>query len=195
MLPNVADISAKGMLVLPDDHFKGGFEVERRFQVDDFAGIRDRLGQNDAAASMIGNSETDFFFDLPDGRLAQNNRFQALRHMKPPDRVIWISKGPGKDQCLATEFAEFDNSVTLLNAIGFVETAQISKKNDIYFLDEFHVKLDDVDGLGKFVELAIATDDENQLPMLRARTERMVERLGLQNLAEETSSYRELLLD
>ncbi|MCP4318905.1 MAG: class IV adenylate cyclase [Hyphomicrobiales bacterium] len=195
MQTDVADLSAKGMLVHPGDHFKGRFEVERKFRLDDLADVRNKLNQNGATAFTLGNSETDFFFDLPDGRLASNNQFQTLRHMMPSDRILWISKGPAEDECVAMDLAEFDKAAAMLGSLGFVETMRISKKRDIYFIEEFHVTLDEVDGLGKFVELAVMTDDPNALSALRTKIQHMAERLGLLSLVEEMRSYRQMLTE
>jgi adenylate cyclase class 2 len=187
------ELAAKGMLVDPGSHFDGRFEVERKFHADDLESVRKRLIQNDATAFTLGNSETDVFFDLPDRRLAKNDQFQTLRRMSPSDRVLWISKGPAKDECVAMDLADYDKAEAMLKSLGFVETMRISKKRDIYFVDDFHVTLDDVDGLGIFVELAVMTDDQGELSALRGRLQQMAERLDLLHLTEETRSYRQML--
>ena len=87
-----SQLAAKGMLVDPGDHFKGNFEVERKFRVADLPSIRKMLSQLGAVGFTIGNSEIDIFFDLTDERLAKNNQYQVLRHMQPSGRVLWISK-------------------------------------------------------------------------------------------------------
>lgn len=187
------NLATKGMLADPGEHFKGRFEVERKFRVDDIAAIQTRLDQIGAIAFTVGNSETDVFFDMPDGRLETNNQFHTLRHMLPSDRVLWISKGPAKDECVAMDLSDFDKATQMLLSLGFVEQRQISKKRDIYFVDQFHVTLDDVAGLGTFVELAIMTDDETALPRLRNEVEQAAELLGLLQFPEENGSYRQML--
>lgn len=193
MQRNGSDLSTKGMLADPGDHFKGRFEVERKFRVDDLAVVRERLTHSGAIPFTIGNFETDVFFDLADGRLEANNQFHTLRHMLPSGRVLWISKGPAKDECVAMDLSDYDKAVAMLTSLGFRELRRISKKRDIYFIDEFHVTLDDVTGLGTFVELAVMTDDEDALPALRDKTQEAAERLGLSGFIEEESSYRKML--
>ena len=188
-----AILARKGMLVDPGDHFKGRYEVERKFRVDDLENIRSRLLDQGAVGFSIGNSETDSFFDLKDKRLAENNQFQILRQMSPSGRVLWISKGPGRDECVAMDLSDFDKARSMLLSLGYKETLQIRKQRDIYFIDEFHATLDQVAELGTFVELAVMSDNKSELPALRKRVQDMANQLGLQEYTEETSSYRQML--
>lgn len=186
-------LETKGMLCDPGDHFKGRFEVERKFRVADIASVRERLEELSAIPFTLGNAETDVFLDLPDGRLEANGQFHTLRRMQPSERVLWISKGPAKDECVAMDLANFDKALAMLKSLGFIEKRQIHKRRDIYFIDKFHVTLDHVEGLGSFVELAIMTDDEDLLPTLRDEVQQTAAVLKLTSYPEEHLSYRELL--
>lgn len=190
-----SELAAKGMLVDPGDHFKGRYEVERKFRVDDLESIRENLCALGAVGFTIGNAETDVFFDLPDGRLASNGQSQVLRHMRPSGRVLWISKGPGSDACTAMDLTDHAKATAMLLSLGFVEINRIDKKRDIYFIDTFHATLDIVDGLGTFVELAVMTDRPDTLPALRRGVDAMARKLGLQYTMEETRSYRQMMFD
>lgn len=183
------------MLVDPGDHFKGRYEVERKFRVDDLETVRATLCALGAVGFTIGNSESDSFFDLPDGRLAANGQYQVLRHMRPSERVLWISKGPGPDECIAMDLTDSAQATAMLLSLGFVETNRIDKKRDIYFIDTFHATLDIVSGLGTYVELAIMTDNREDLPALRRDIDKMAEKLGLLDAMEETRSYRQMLFE
>ena len=193
MEQGAASLETKGMLCDPGVHFVGRFEVERKFRVVDLDQVRDRLKRLAATPFTIGNVETDVFLDLPDGRLETNGQFQTLRHMQPSGRVLWISKGPARDECVAMDLADYDKALAMLKSLGFEEKRQIQKRRDIYFFDKFHVTLDHVEDLGSFVELAIMTDDQNALPALRQDVQRAAETLGLLSYPEETQSYRDLL--
>ncbi len=181
------------MLVDPGDHFKGAYEVERKFHVEELESIRANLHTLGAIAFTIGNSESDLFFDLPDGLLAANDQTQVLRHMRPSGRVLWISKGPGPDKCVAMDLTDHDKAAAMLQSLGFVETGRIDKQRDIYFIDTLHATLDTVAGLGTFVELAVMTDDRDELPALRRDVDAMAARLRLADEAEERRSYRWML--
>ena len=186
-------LARKGMLVDPGNHFKGRYEVERKFRVDDLEIIRTKLIDQGAIGFTIGNSETDTFFDLKDNSLAKNNQFQILRQMSPSERVLWISKGPSPDECVAMDLSDFDKARSMLLSLDYNETLQIRKQRDIYFIDEFHATLDHVAELGTFVELAVMSDVKSELPALRTRVDDMAKRLALHEFAEETRSYRQLL--
>lgn len=195
MTEAASHLAAKGMLVDPGDHFKGRYEVERKFRVDDLESIRAKICALGAVGFTIGNAETDIFFDLTDGRLASNGQTQVLRHMRPSGRVLWISKGPGSDACTAMDLTDNAQATAMLLSLGFVEINRIDKKRDIYFIDTFHATLDVVDGLGTYVELAVMTDHTDTLPALRRGVDAMARKLGLQDTMEETRSYRQMMFE
>lgn len=194
MPTDTENLARRGMLTDPGDHFKGRFEVERKYRVPDLSAIRAKIHALGALAFTIGNHERDIFFDHPDRRLERNNQHQSLRQMKPSGRVLWISKGPGPDECVAMDLSEIDKASEMLRSIGFEEVMTLSKDRDIYFLgDDVHVTLDDVAGLGTFVELAAMTDDEAQLEHFSQVICKTASRLGLGSNELETQSYRAML--
>lgn len=83
MSNDAASLASRGMLVDPGDHFKGRFEVERKYRVDDLSSIRVKLEELGAVAFTLGNREHDILFDHPDRRLERNNQHQSLRAMTP----------------------------------------------------------------------------------------------------------------
>ncbi len=193
MQQNASSLETKGMLTDPGNHFKGRFEVERKFKVDDIPSVLERLKEMAAIPFTLGNTETDIFLDLADARLEANNQFHTLRHMQPSDRVLWISKGPAKDECIAMDLSNFDKALSMLKSLGFEEKWKIRKRRDIYFVDAFHVTLDHIDGLGSFVEIAVMTDEESALPALRDDVQDAADQLGLLKFPEVNLSYRQLL--
>lgn len=194
MSNDAASLASRGMLVDPGDHFKGHFEVERKYRVDDLSCIRVKLEELGAVAFTLGNRERDIFFDHPDRRLECNNQHQSLRAMTPSGRVLWISKGPGPDECIAMDLSDLDKASKMLVSIGFVEVMTLSKDRDIYFLGEdLHVTLDHVAGLGFFVELAGMTDDQAQLGHLGEKVRQAASSLGLGRDQLQDQSYRTML--
>ena len=91
------------------------------------------------------------------------------------------------------DLANYEKAIAMLNSLGFVETQRIDKKRDIYFVDAFHVTLDKVPGLGLFVELAIMSDNEDELAAHRNGVQQLAESLGLLDGFEESRSYRQML--
>ena len=74
-------LAAKGMLADPGDHFKGRFEVERKYAVSEPAEIRARLESLGAVPFTLANSEMDIFLDWPDGQLAAAGKQQVVEHI------------------------------------------------------------------------------------------------------------------
>ncbi|WP_258570762.1 class IV adenylate cyclase [Flavimaribacter sediminis] len=186
-------LANRGMLVDPGDHFVGKFEVERKFAVDDLTATRERLRALEAVAFTLGNRETDVFLDTADRRLSKNGQQQVVRLMEPSQRVLWISKGPGADACVAMDLEGFDKALVILMSLGFEETGRLVKDRDIYFVGDFHVTLDRVPNLGSFVELAVMTDDEASLSFWASRIDAFAEKLQLRQSALQTRSYRSML--
>lgn len=192
---NTSALARKGMLADPGDHFKGRYEVERKYAVPDRAEITARLEARDAIAFTLGNRETDIFLDWPDGRLAAAGKQQVLRLMQPSERVLWFVKGPAPDECIATDLEDFSKARAMLAALGCVETDRVEKQRDIFFLGDFHITLDRVPGLGDFVELAVMTDDEQSLPGWADKIEQLAATLDLLPERLQTRSYRAMLAD
>lgn len=183
----------KGMLCDPGDHFKGRYEVERKYRVEALEGVRADLASRGAAAFTLGNRETDIFLDMPDRRLAGAGQQQVLRVMQPSGRVLWICKGPGADRCVAMDLDDPDKALEMLTALGFEETGRLTKARDIYFLGDFHITLDHLEGLGSFVEVAVMTDDAESLADWTERVEAFALDLGLYPVSIENRSYRTMM--
>ncbi|MEM9795479.1 MAG: class IV adenylate cyclase [Pseudomonadota bacterium] len=181
------------MLTDPGDHFSGRYEVERKLKVDDLSAMRERLDALGAVPFVLGNTETDIFLDLEDGRIAQAGKSHVLRKMRPSGRVLWIVKGPGPDECIAMDLPDGTKAVAMLSALGFRERSRLTKARDIFFVGDCHVTLDHVESLGAFVEVAAMTDDRDALGDLAARVADVIAQLGLGGHAPVEHSYLEML--
>jgi adenylate cyclase class 2 len=184
------DLQTKGMLCDPGDHFTGIYEVERKYAVADLEVIRSQLEARGAAPFTLGNTEQDIFYDLADSRLANNNQQHVLRVMRPSGRALWISKGPGPDKCISMDLADADQANAMILSLGFEEVERLEKKRDIYFLDKFHLTLDELPGLGCFVELAIMTNDADKLAQYEQEIGELADSFNLSSDALQTQSYR-----
>ncbi len=188
-----SDLTTKGMLCDPGDHFTGRFEVERKYKVPDLAVIRARLDAASAKPFMRDNVETDFFYDTPDGALSAAGKQLVLRAMEPSGRVLWFVKGPSADECVSTDLPDLAAAQQLLASLGYGETDRLSKARDMYFLEDFHVTLDLVSPFGAFVEVAVMTDDADTLKNWAIKVEAMAETLDLTADMLVTQSYREMM--
>ena len=179
------------------------FEVEQKFRVEDTTAVESRLRELGARSGGV-IEQVDRYFNHPARDFAQTDEALRLRQVgdanfityKGPKldpttktrREIELSLPPGPDE--SGRFAE------LLTALGFRPVAEVRKTRGLMHVDwhghTVEVALDDVAGLGRFVELELAAD-ENELAAAQACISSLAAALGLQQ--SERRSYLELLLD
>ncbi|MCK6484994.1 MAG: class IV adenylate cyclase [Phycisphaerae bacterium] len=116
--------------------------------------------------------EVDRFFDRPDGALRRERRGLRLRERRrlqqatadqtasaDSNRVTLTYKGPPQAgpyksrEEIETGVAEATAAAALLNALGFHETLMVQKQRERWRWGDCAVELDDVVGLGRFVEI------------------------------------------
>ena len=177
-------------------------EVEMKFPVADFAPLERRLA--DWGCRMDAPlHEIDSYFNAPDRDFGQTDEALRLRRIGAANRVTY--KGPKRDAQTKTRteieipLAEGDEIAAgftrLLQHLGYRAVRQVKKRRRVCHLerDGFNVEvcLDEVDGLGRFVELEIQAAEE-RLDDARALVLRCAADLGLSR--SERRSYLELLL-
>jgi adenylate cyclase class 2 len=177
-------------------------EVEMKFPSADFANVEKRLAEWGAHPDAP-LEEVDQYFNAPDRDFAQTDEALRLRRIGLANRVTY--KGPkrstrGKTRAeievplsdgddVAADFAQ------LLTNLGYRPVAVVHKRRRIYHLQRdgfaLEVCLDDLEGLGRFVEIEIQAPEERehdaQLVLLALAGD-----LGL--TTDERRSYLELLL-
>jgi adenylate cyclase, class 2 len=178
------------------------YEVEQKFPLADSAAV---LGQLAAlGAKAAGQCEqVDCYFNHPSRDFAQTD--EALRIRQVDGRSLITYKGPKIDQetktrheielPLATGATAGDDFAQLLLALGFVSVAKVHKHRRTLDLDwqghEVEVALDDVTGVGHFVELEISATAATLDAARRALVDLAAHlKLG----ASERRSYLELQL-
>ena len=178
------------------------YEVERKYRISDATALVEcvrGLGGNFGQAEL----QVDTYYSHPCRDFAQSD--EALRIRRVGDKAFITYKGPKLDAESKTRREielELSGDVkgvldhaALLEALGFRTVAKVTKKRqtaEIVWNDhEVEVALDEVDEVGKFVELETAADDNN-LDDARSCLASLAERFGLQD--SERRSYLELLL-
>lgn len=121
---------------------------------------------------------------------------EALRLRKREDAAELTYKGPRihADGAKAREeiTLKTDNPLTMqriVERLGFKESYVLRKTRTSYLLDKLRVDIDDVEGLGEFVELEVLTESPERSKQLLelARAE-----LGLEKLEHRT--YLEMII-
>jgi adenylate cyclase, class 2 len=185
-----------------DDQRLDKLEVEMKFPVVDFQGILDALQQLGVAPGPPVE-QTDHYFNHPSRDFAVTDEAIRVRRVGPSCYLTY--KGPKLDPATKsrreieirlgqTDEAE-QPAFSLLEALGFRPAASVRKTRCTAHLhwenQDFEIVLDEVTGLGTFVELETQADPRS-LATRRESLQRLAERLGLGR--SERRSYLEMLL-
>jgi len=179
------------------------YEVEVKYPLPDEAAFRTRLAtlQPEFVEQI---RQHDNYLNHPSRDFSQTDEALRIRQIGDENRLTF--KGPLVDAETKTReeielsFASGTPAAlqlqTLFSRLGFVATYQVSKTREVFRLHwrqrEFEVLIDQVDGLGLYVELECAADESTREA---ARTEllQLAERLELGPQVERRSYLRLLL--
>jgi adenylate cyclase class 2 len=178
------------------------YEVEQKFSVPDSSGVRHQLAALGAAAGETVE-QVDCYFAHPARDFAATDEAFRLRRV-------------GQENCLTYKGAKLDTStktrreievdladgpgsaadaVELFESLGFRRVREVRKRRSHFTLrwqdQQTEIALDEVAGLGTFVELEIMAGD-GELDRAREALAALAARLGLSN--SERRSYLELLM-
>jgi adenylate cyclase class 2 len=150
-----------------------------------------KLGGKKIAEGLI----EDIYFSHPGRDFGKTD--EALRIRKMEDGSELSYKGPrmkAEDVKAREEVTlKIDNSLAaqrIIERLGFTEVCSIKKKRTSYVYDKIRIDLDDVEGLGEFVEIEILTESPDRTAAL---FETAVKELALQK--SEPKTYLELILE
>jgi adenylate cyclase, class 2 len=179
------------------------YEVEMKFPVTDPSALESRLTQLGATVGDL-RSEVDVYFSHPARDFAQTD--EALRIRRKDTSNFITYKGPKIDATTKTRH-EIDLALPsgeasaqawseLLNALGFVSVGEVRKLRRKAKVDwqsnAIEVSLDEVEGLGQFVELELIAEQEG-LDSARSCIASLAEQLGLGD--SQRRSYLELVIE
>ena len=168
-------------------------EVELKYRSSGNEKIEKALVKLGAKKISSGPME-DIYFAHPSRDFGKTD--EALRLRKREDGAELTYKGPRihADGAKAREeiTLKTDNPLTIqriVERLGFKESHVLKKTRISYLLDKLSVDIDDVEGLGEFVELEVLTESPERSKQLLelARAE-----LGLEKL--EPRTYLEMIL-
>lgn len=135
--------------------------------------------------------QIDTYFRVSDGRLKlrQGNIENALIAYRRPDQA-----GPKtSDVALAPVSNGDDLRVVLERALGVL--VAVDKRREIYYVENVKFHIDEVVGLGSFVEIeACGAADADREPLL-AQCRKYMELFGIREEDLVERSYSDLLLD
>ena len=177
-------------------------EVEVKYRLPDPAAVEARL-RAWGAVVVADQAEADHYLNAPDRDFARTD--EAFRLRRIGERNFLTYKGPRRDPASKTRTevevpcppgpAAAEAFLKLFGSLGYRPTAVVRKRRRIYewARDGFtvHACLDDVEDVGRFVELEIVVD-EAHFAAARETVLRIAAELGLGTM--EPRSYLEQLL-
>ncbi|MEE8402200.1 MAG: class IV adenylate cyclase [Candidatus Hydrothermarchaeaceae archaeon] len=168
-------------------------EIEAKARVENKEELEQRILR---AGGKYGRTETqrDIYFAHPSQDFAETD--EALRIRAVGDEYTLTYKGPKLDKLTKTREEieiKLDDGAPMgdvLKRLGFTEVAPVTKTRSHYTLGDYLVALDDVDGLGHFIEIEKHADSYRPEELLE-----VLKGLGIAESQMERKSYLELLLE
>jgi adenylate cyclase class 2 len=187
------------------------FEVEVKIPIQDSEKIRISL-LGIGARAINTESQIDTYFDHPCKSFWKTDEALRVRNRKPPSDVHALMPYPGllkemtykgpKIDSISKTRAEVSVGIEneldaelLLQHLGFKEVAKITKNRSFYALDDITVSIDDVVGVGMFLELERVVQDKSEVELARNAIMALVKKLELDPSSSIRKSYLELYLE
>lgn len=175
------------------------YEVELKFRVDHDR-FRDRLIA--LGAEPTGQrTQTDTYYDAPHREFAETDEALRIRRESTQSETVekLTYKGPLVEaesktriehETRVADGAELDRA---LAGLGFSPAATVEKHREFYALEGYTITLDAVSGLGEFLEIEAAADEES-ISTVRDGAIDLLAELGLDPDDQIRTSYLGLLL-
>jgi adenylate cyclase class 2 len=168
-------------------------EVKVRASHDEVEKLLEELG----AVRVTEKTQEDVYFTAPHRDFARTDEALRVRHQNGEAYVTY--KGPKLDEETKTReehetlVGDAEEARAVFESLGFEEFGTVKKQRTVYELDGKTVTLDDVKGLGEFVEVEIDIADNADTKKSRAEILDTLERLELDPDGSVRDSYLELL--
>ncbi|UCE92041.1 MAG: class IV adenylate cyclase [Methanobacteriota archaeon] len=168
-------------------------EVEMKYRSPGNDGIVTTLGRL-GARKLCDEIIEDTYYAHPGRRFKETD--EALRLRKRDDGSEQTYKGPRMTGSSAKAREELtlriDDWLTMdrvLKRLGFVDIVCVKKRRVSFALDLLRVDIDDIEGLGQFVEIELMTEDPSRAKLLIHRAEK-----ELRLVEKVKDTYLELIL-
>ncbi len=168
-------------------------EVEIKAYCTDLAQIRNRVTEMGGEKISVRH-DRDRYFNHPSRDFALTD--EAFRIRSIGEKCYLTYKGPKlstrSKARVEEEVSVGDGNVAgrILQALSFEEVLIVEKKREVWKIGDIEICLDEIDGLGTFVELEFQAEEKE-----RAEEElfKLACELGLEDF--ETRSYMELIIE
>ncbi|MBX0285808.1 class IV adenylate cyclase [Halomicroarcula sp. F28] len=176
------------------------YEVEVKVAAD-LAAVAERL--DELGATQTGDVvQVDTYYDAPHRDFAETDEaLRVRRETEAGDTEARITyKGPlveAESKTREEEETRVDDGETadaIFENLGFSPVATVEKDRRFYRYDGYTVTLDDVEGVGEFVEVETETDEDG-VEAAREGAYEVLRELGLDPGDQTRTSYLGLLLE
>ncbi len=163
--------------------------IEIKARVRDLAGLRSRAETlSDSPVQVIPQEDT--FFHVPKGRL-------KLRQLRPDLAQLVYYERPDREGPKRSNYHIYEtrNPKSLKTALSLALGVRgvVIKTRYLYLVRQTRIHLDDVDGLGQFMELEVVLRDGQSEAEGQAIAEDLMDRLGIRKEDLIDGAYMDLL--
>ncbi len=187
-------------------------EVEVKIPVDNLEQLGHSL-ERIGAEKLNSETQIDTYYNHPCRAFEQTDEAIRLRSRVPysqrPSEQVDESrplyeltyKGSKFDPLTKTRLElsvgldDLDNAKSILTHLGFKCVTEIVKKRVFYSLHDLTLSLDDIEGVGEFLELERVVASKNEIEPEREKMFAILEKLGLDPQMSIRESYLELFLE
>jgi len=163
--------------------------IEIKARVQDFAGIKSRAEDlSDSPVEIIPQEDT--FFNVPQGRLKLRvlapDRAELIYYTRPDQ------EGPKRSDYHIAHMSDPENLKHVLE-LAYGVRGVVKKTRYLYLVGQTRVHLDDVQGLGQFMELEVVMRDGQGDAEGQAIAEDLMASLGVERDDLIVGAYMDLL--
>ncbi|MHA1268801.1 MAG: class IV adenylate cyclase [Candidatus Helarchaeota archaeon] len=172
-------------------------EVEIKVPIDDKSTIVEKLKKIGFNYKKVVRQE-DVYFQHPERNFVKTD--EALRVRESLEGTFLNYKGPKLDSETKTReeieiyFEDNGNLIRIFEKLGFQKVFIVKKSREIFEKNEIKASIDNVEGLGLFMELEIICEDRKELDIYREKLFSILRQINISKNKIIRKSYLELLL-
>ena len=163
-------------------------EIKARVPDELFAALRKRAREL-ATGGPIQLVQTDTFFNAQQGRLKlrefEDGSAELIFYQRPD------SQGPKTSNYVLAKCDGASMKAALSGALGIAGV--VSKQREVFFIEQTRVHLDQVEGLGTYLELEVVLEDQDSIELGEAITNRLMQELSIDESQLVSGAYFDLL--
>lgn len=164
-------------------------EIKARIAPDQFDTLRQRAAEI-ATAGPVLLEQVDTFFNSRTGRLKLREFTDAtaeLIHYERPDR-----EGPKISSYVRSDCPAADSMKEALNGSNGI-LGIVKKRREVFFVGQTRIHLDQVEGLGTFLELEVVLGDQDTKEMGESTAGEIMKQLNVDQSQLVSGAYFDLL--